>query len=362
MPESTVTLTGSGNDVDGSIKNYQWTKISGPSNYNIVNASSPVTDMFGLSQGLYQFVLTVTDNKGDTGSDTVQIRVNAAMNIAPTANAGSDKGISLPISKVTLTGSGSDEDGSIKTYQWTKISGPSGSNIANLSSPVTEVSNLIEGIYLFQLIVTDDKGSTGKDTVQVKVTAGQTVQSAPNNPPIAEAGNDTTVVSPINMVTLKGKGIDSDGNIVKYLWSQASGPSTATILSNSTSITDVSDLIEGTYQFVLEVTDSKGAKDKDTVIVTVALGRIAQGGYEMKVYPNPVQEITTVEVSTGKSNTSLLIMITDMSGRIVYKRELVSSGNDIKEQINMGNFAKGTYVITVFFDGTQERSVKVIKS
>ncbi|MEO6949693.1 MAG: right-handed parallel beta-helix repeat-containing protein [Ginsengibacter sp.] len=361
LPVSTASLTGSGSDVDGSIKSYQWTKISGPSNYNIVNASSPVTDVSGMTQGIYQFTLKVTDDKGDTGSDTVQIRVNPTPNIAPTANAGSDKIITLPTNIVTLTGSGSDVDGSVKTYLWTKISGPSGYNIINASSPVTDISNLVQGVYLFQLMVTDDRGSIGKDTVGVSVIVSQAVQSVPNNPPVAFAGNDTTVVSPISMVTLKGNGMDPDGNIIKYSWSQVSGPTTATILSNSTPATDISGLIEGTYKFVLEVTDNKGGKGKDTVSVTVALGRIAQGDYEVKVYPNPVQDITTVEMSTGKSNTSLLIMVTDMSGRIVYKRQLVSSASDVKEQINMDNLAKGTYVITVIFDGVEKRSVEVVK-
>ena len=67
--------------------------------------------------------MKVTDNKGATGLDTVQVTVNAA-NIAPTANAGIDQSIKLPTSTVTLSGSGTDPDGTISAYRWTKISGP----------------------------------------------------------------------------------------------------------------------------------------------------------------------------------------------------------------------------------------------
>ncbi|MGN6399892.1 MAG: PKD domain-containing protein, partial [Flavisolibacter sp.] len=43
-----------------------------------------------------------------------------ATNQPPVANAGADKTITLPTSSVTLSGSGSDADGSISKYSWTK--------------------------------------------------------------------------------------------------------------------------------------------------------------------------------------------------------------------------------------------------
>ena len=43
---------------------YPWTKISGPSSYTIVDPTSAVTNITGLVQGVYQFQLKVTDNKG----------------------------------------------------------------------------------------------------------------------------------------------------------------------------------------------------------------------------------------------------------------------------------------------------------
>ena len=45
-------------------------------------------------------------------------------NQSPTANAGADKTITLPLNTQTQTGSGTDPDGTIASYQWTKISGP----------------------------------------------------------------------------------------------------------------------------------------------------------------------------------------------------------------------------------------------
>ena len=77
-----------------------------------------------LSEGVYQFELKVTDDKGAVGKDTVQITVNAAPNMPPTANAGADKTITLTNQFSILIGSGTDSNGTISSYAWTKISGP----------------------------------------------------------------------------------------------------------------------------------------------------------------------------------------------------------------------------------------------
>ena len=163
LPINSLTVSGSGTDADGTIASYQWTKISGPSTYNIVNATSAVTNITGLVQGVYQFQLTVTDNCGATGTDIMQVTVNPVPNIPPVANAGTDKTITLPTNSITVTGSGSDADGTVTGYQWTKISGPASYNIVNATSAVTDLTGLVQGVYQFQLTVTDNNGATGTD-------------------------------------------------------------------------------------------------------------------------------------------------------------------------------------------------------
>jgi gliding motility-associated-like protein len=92
-------------------------------------------------------------------------------NKPPVANAGPDQTITLPTSSVMLDGtSSSDPDGTIVKYQWTKISGPPSSTetISNAQNIITPVNGLIEGVYVFQLAVTDNTGATS--TAQVKVS------------------------------------------------------------------------------------------------------------------------------------------------------------------------------------------------
>jgi lysophospholipase L1-like esterase len=89
-------------------------------------------------------------------------------NSAPTANAGTDRSITLPTSSVTLSGSGTDSDGSITSYAWTKVSGGS-ATITTPSSASTTVTGLSAGSYTFRLTVTDDDGATDTDDMVVVV-------------------------------------------------------------------------------------------------------------------------------------------------------------------------------------------------
>jgi hypothetical protein len=283
-------------------------------------------------------------------------------NKAPTANAGSDKTITLPANTVSLSGSGADEDGTIATYSWTKIAGPSAFSIRNTSSATSQVSGLVEGTYQFELKVTDNKNATGKDTVQITVNAAQTNTIVkPNTAPVAKAGNDTTVVAPVDFITLTGSGTDEDGQISTYFWKQVSGPLGSVISQNNNVTATVSNLTEGTYEFELSVKDNEGAVSKDTLKITVALGRFARESHVVKVYPNPVHDIATVDISTGKSNTNLMIVIADISGKVVYKKNFVSPIMNVKSEVNMSNLIKGTYIVTVYFDGMAKQSVKVVK-
>lgn len=93
-------------------------------------------------------------------------------NQPPIADAGSNITITLPTSSVTLNGSGShDNDGTITTYAWTKISGGA-ATVTSPSAASTTVTGLVQGTYQFKLTVTDNNSATGADTVQVIVNAG----------------------------------------------------------------------------------------------------------------------------------------------------------------------------------------------
>lgn len=267
LPANSAQLDGSASkDADGSIADYSWTKISGPAGGTIANPDAAKTTVSGLLAGTYVFELTVQDDDKATGSDRVTIVViRPAANKPPTANAGSDITITLPVSTVHLDGSASaDADGSITKYSWKRISGPAAS-IATPGGKETNITGLTAGNYIFQLTVTDNDGATASDRVSVTVAP----QPA-NDPPLAKAGSDITITLPVNSTQLNGGGSsDPDGRITAYAWKQVSGPSTANISSPNASATNAGGLVTGSYVFELKVTDNRNGSATDRVTVTV---------------------------------------------------------------------------------------------
>jgi hypothetical protein len=261
LPTSSVSLNGSSSfDTDGTINTYAWSKISGPSTFTISTPGSANTNVTGLVAGTYVFRLSVTDDDGATATDDVTVTVNNA-NVAPTANAGSDVLISLPTNSVSLSGSASaDSDGTISTYAWAKVSGPSTFTISTPGSVNTNVTGLVAGTYVFRLTVTDNQGATATDDVTVTVNQG----------PVAHAGSDLNIQLPVNSVNLSGStSTDSDGTIVSYHWSKVSGPTTYNITNEDAVSTSVTNLVAGTYTFRLTITDNNGATSFDDVVVVV---------------------------------------------------------------------------------------------
>jgi hypothetical protein len=241
LPTDSVLLDGSSStDPDGTVTNYKWTKLSGPSSSNILKADSAKTLVKALAMGVYQFELIVKDNDGLSGKDTLRIIVNdPAINQPPIANAGPDQTITLPNDSTLADGSQSfDPDGTITTYQWSKISGPLSSTINNPTAVQTKIKSLVQGQYLFELKVTDNGGLSTKDTVLI------TVLTSTNHPPIANAGPDQTITLPASTITIDGSAsTDPENNITAYAWTKILGPSSFTIANGSTVQTQVTNLV-----------------------------------------------------------------------------------------------------------------------
>lgn len=170
LPESSVVLYGSGNDTDGSITSYSWVQVEGGA-ANVDSPSQSTTNISGLSAGTYRFQLSVTDDSGATDTDTVVVSVTSGaiqINLSPSVDAGSDQFVVLPDSSATLSGSATDPDGTIVSYQWIKIEGDGG-NITSPTSATTTVTGLSEGSYVFQITATDDRGASDSSSVAVNV-------------------------------------------------------------------------------------------------------------------------------------------------------------------------------------------------
>ncbi|SEA57830.1 Alpha/beta hydrolase family protein [Chitinophaga terrae (ex Kim and Jung 2007)] len=290
LPVNTTNLDGSASsDPDGSISKWSWVKVSGPAGGNISSAGSAKTAITGLQQGAYVYQLTVTDNSNESASATVTVTVlpEVPKNQPPVANAGADITITLPVNTASLNGSASsDPDGSIATWQWTKVSGPAGGAITAATSSTTSITGLVEGTYIYELKVADDKGATA--TARVTVT----VLKAPvtGKPPVAVAGEDVVIDLPVNIAILDGGlSYDPDGTIVGWKWNQLSGPADANIIGGTNQVASAGGLKKGEYVFQLTVTDNDGMTGSATKRVTVkdpTDGHESQDSLKVSLYPN----------------------------------------------------------------------------
>ncbi|MEP0356837.1 FG-GAP-like repeat-containing protein [Paraglaciecola sp.] len=197
---------------------------------------------------------------GGGGSDTTTTPVN----LAPTANAGDDQSVNEE-EVVTLSGSGTDPDGSISSYQWSQTSGTTVSLAESTSVSTTFTSpTLIDATTLtFEFSITDDDGATDKDIVEVVI-------NPVNSAPIANAGIDQSVDENM-VVTLSGSGNDSDGTVTSYKWLQTSGDNVSLSDSSSAStiFTAPSLNANATYAFQLSVSDNEGGSTTDIVSIEI---------------------------------------------------------------------------------------------
>jgi hypothetical protein len=163
----------------GTISSYAWTQVGGPAGATFATPGSVNTTVSGLVTGVYTFRVTVKNNYGLTSTDDVNINVNATSKTPPVANAGGNQTISLPANTVTLSGGGTEAGGTIASFLWTKVSGPSQSTIVSSGTASTAINNLVQGVYTFQLTVTDNSGATGTSSVTVTVNAPANVSGGP---------------------------------------------------------------------------------------------------------------------------------------------------------------------------------------
>ena len=166
LPLAYVSLDGGKSADDGNITVYKWSLASAePTSAKtpvILTSDSVVTNVTGLGVGLYTFKLMVEDNSGNMDSDMVQVKVKQDTNMAPVADPGANIKILQPVHQVVLDGSGSSDDLGVEKWIWSRDpdSLAAGDIVGNMSSPQLIVSNLVPGIYSFNLQVKSGHSQT----------------------------------------------------------------------------------------------------------------------------------------------------------------------------------------------------------
>jgi hypothetical protein len=172
LTPGSIPLDGSGSsDANGDSITYAWTFVSKPAGSTaiLVNPTSMSPTVTVDRAGDYVVQLIVHDGTVNSTPDSVIISTS---NVAPVANAGPDQGSVVPLSSVTLNGSGSsDANGDPLTYSWTFVSMPLGSTAAldDPSSPTPNFTADLAGSYEVQLIVNDGTVNSVSDSVIITI-------------------------------------------------------------------------------------------------------------------------------------------------------------------------------------------------
>ena len=266
----TVTLDGSGSsDADSDPLTYSWS-LSAPGGSGATLSSTTAANPTYVADvaGDYVAQLIVNDGTEDSAADTSMVTASAVpVNNAPVADAGIDQNVSVG-DTVTLDGSGStDADADPLTYSWS-LSVPGGS-AATLSDPTavgpTFVAD-VAGDYVAQLIVNDGTEDSAADTSTVTANAVPA-----NNPPVADAGLDQSILTG-DTVTLDASGSsDADGDPLTFSWSLSVPPGSGATLSDPGAVNPMFTAdIPGDYVAQLIVNDGMDDSSPDSVVIAAA--------------------------------------------------------------------------------------------
>jgi PKD repeat protein len=240
-PQDTLTLMYAWNFGDGS-----------------EDATGPTVTHTYTEQGVYEVILTVTDDNGATATDTLSVLVR---NVPPIADAGEDIVVNED-DEVLFDASGSNDtptDAQQLAYHWDFNAVDGTEDIDATGIQVTHTYTQ-EAEYQVTLTVIDNNGATATDTITVFVN---------NIPPIANAGSNLVV--------------DEDEEVVFDATGSTDTPSDIPTLSYEWNFGDNYSDVEGAhgpypkhtythaglYKVKLLVEDDDGATNISTIYVRV---------------------------------------------------------------------------------------------
>ncbi len=243
----------------------------------IVNTSS--------TTAIVSYVITTTASSGCSAKDSTEITIYPKPSIA---NSGADQILcnattASLIANTPLIGNGT----------WNYLSGPSGVNFSDSTSPTSIVNGLIEGMYQFVWTIANNACIDTKDTVSINILAPLTM---------ANAGPDQTLCN-ANTTSLNANS-PASGN---GTWTFLSGPSSVGFTNNLSPTSTVNGLIVGTYQFVWTMSNSICIDSKDTVSITVlAPLKIANAGPDQILCNANTTSLNANSQGSGNGTWSLL--------------------------------------------------------
>lgn len=373
-------------DPIGNIVAYEW-DIPGIGTFNdaVVSTSLPL--------GVYTITLTVTDDGGLTGTDTVIVTVAQNENIALFKPVDSSHGKSAV--KETFI---NDADENTKFTSHVETDQTITIDLENqyeIDSMIIKWAGTHAIGYSIQVsddgvnwstVYTETNGNGNTDAFDVNTTGAfmriHATEKAPTNfgyniweweaygrllnnaDPVAHAHFDQIVYDLdgdlTELVELNGAlSSDANGSIVSYSWDV---PGVGTVTGVNPEVT----LPIGIHDIVLTVTDNFGATSTDTVTIEVkpvTTGVLALEDIAVSkgiiMYPNPVNNGSILHIiSKSETFKDYTITIHSMEGKLIYNKASTSNGL-VNEVITIEGLQAAVYFLTIS-KGNQKEIMRLI--
>ena len=270
------------------------------------DASTMQTRLVGATVvGSNNYYVSTSDMNGCMSSDTVEITVNAPFNV----NLGNDTTLCFG-SSLTLNA------GVFTSYLWND-----GTTMQTMDVNITA-----SGVTTYAVAVMDAFGCVGGDSIVVTGLA----------PVVVDLGSDTSIIwfGSDTSYTL-----DAGAGFTSYLWSDGTSDQTNDInLSNQGEV-------------VVIVTDNNGCTGSDTVMVDFILSISSFEVSSLKMYPNPADERINIELTNFKNVREVGITFLSVTGEVVLTQNVQVNGTEFKGSFDVSHLATGTYFVQLEANG-----------
>ncbi|MEA3448398.1 MAG: T9SS type A sorting domain-containing protein [Bacteroidota bacterium] len=218
-----------------------------------------------------------------------------------------------------------------------------------------ETGEIIDGICAGEMVCLSVEDAMG-EVADACITINETMPDDSLGEDPWESTIDTCIITGvIDLADISNVWVSNSS--LYALWEIIMGSDTVDIIIN---YGEISEIEPGVYEFVLYINcgDYKSVTTLSTgfYISQSVLGVPEQETLEVSAYPNPVNDVLTIQ--TGQSDYDVNVQLMDVNGRTL-QNNIIRRGND-KTTMHTGDLPSGMYFVNITCHGKQT-VMKVIK-